>query len=123
MPTASARGRTLSRAWASPATAVAAPTATAPFSRSRREWRLVLLLSLALLGVLRELLRRDVARADHGADDEAGHADGRGRHAAVIGVHRRVGAGRRRAVHVHRVVERDAEADLLLGAAEAGVAD
>src|SRR6266545_840852 len=123
MPTASGRGSTFSRASAFPVRAAAAPAAAAPLSRDRREICMALLLALRLLRLGAHLLRRDIARAHHRADDEPGDADCRRGHDAVVGVDRWVRARCSRALHVHRVVERHAEADLLLRAAEAGVAD
>src|SRR3989304_3822737 len=120
MPTASGRGSTSSRASALPTRAVAAPATTAPLSKDRREMLMISLLPGVLLGVGRDLLGRHVARAHEGADDGGRGADDRGGDDAMVRVDGWVRAGGSRALDVHRVVERHAGADLLLGAAGAG---
>src|SRR5512140_1405760 len=129
-PTASGGGIFFGRG---PAKASGAPVAAKvaaeaiPLRTERRvgDISLRLLIVLFMFLPLRrpELFGGHRARPDQGPDRQAGDSDGGGADAAVVRMDGRVGVGRGRAVDFDGRVQRHAERQRLLRAAEAGVAD
>src|SRR5512140_2605511 len=129
-PTASGGGIFFGRG---PAKASGAPVAAKvaaeaiPLRTERRVgdmlFRLLVVLSFSLSLRRPELFGGHRARPDQGPDRQAGDPDSGYAYAAVVRMDGRVGVGRGRTVDFDGRVQRHAERQRLLGAAEAGVAD